>query len=79
MSRSRVVRVVAPILGYLGAVLLHGIWNGTAVWGGETTFFLVYGLFYLPLVIAAVIVLVWIRRREGRMLTTALDQRAQLG
>jgi len=79
MSRSRVVRIVAPILGYLSAVLLHGIWNGTAVWGGETTFFLVYGVFYLPLIVAAVVVLVWIRRREGRMLTTALDQSAQLG
>jgi RsiW-degrading membrane proteinase PrsW (M82 family) len=79
MSRSRVIRIVAPILGYLSAVLLHGIWNGTAVWGGETTFFLVYGVFYLPLVVAAVVVLVWIRRREGRMLTTALDQCAQLG
>jgi RsiW-degrading membrane proteinase PrsW (M82 family) len=79
MSRSRVIRVVAPILGYLGAVLLHGIWNGTAVWGGQTTFFLVYGLFYLPLVIAAIIAMVWIRRREGRMLTNALDQCAQLG
>jgi RsiW-degrading membrane proteinase PrsW (M82 family) len=79
MSRSHVFRIVAPILGYLGAVLLHGIWNGTAVWGGDTTFFLVYGLFYLPLLIAAIIVMVWIRRREGRMLTSALDQCAQLG
>jgi RsiW-degrading membrane proteinase PrsW (M82 family) len=79
MSRSRAIRVLAPILGYLGAVLLHGIWNGTAVWGGQTTFFLVYGLFYLPLVIAAVVVMIWIRRREGRMLTNALDQCAQLG
>ena len=32
-TRRPAVRVLAPILGYLAAVIMHGIWNGSTVLG----------------------------------------------
>jgi protease PrsW len=79
MTRSRVVRVLAPIIGYVGAVALHGTWNGSATWGGIRGFFIAYGIVMLPLLIVLVVVGVWARKREGRMLTATLGECVQLG
>ncbi|HKX83529.1 MAG TPA: PrsW family glutamic-type intramembrane protease, partial [Pyrinomonadaceae bacterium] len=37
-SHSAFLRFVAPVIGYFFAVLLHGFWNGLAVFGGLETF-----------------------------------------
>lgn len=79
MSRSRAVRVVAPLLGYLVAVLLHATWNGSASFGGTRGFFVTYVVAFLPLLLVLVLVAVWARRREGRMLTHSLSECAQMG
>jgi RsiW-degrading membrane proteinase PrsW (M82 family) len=79
MSRSRWVQVGAPVLGYLVAVLLHGIWNGSAALGGTRGFFATYLLAFIPLLIALVVIAVWARRQEGRMLTRSLQECAQMG
>ncbi len=79
MSRSRLVRVGAPVLGYAVAVLLHGLWNGSATFGGTRGFFLTYLIAFLPLLIGLVIIAVWARRQEGRMLTNALQDCARMG
>jgi RsiW-degrading membrane proteinase PrsW (M82 family) len=77
-SRSPAQRVVAPVLGFLTAVVLHGTWNGSA-FSGTRNFFLAYGLVMLPLLIVIVSVTVWARSREGRMLVAALQQTVQMG
>ena len=77
-SRSRVKRVVAPVLGFLTAVVLHGIWNGSAFYGTRN-FLLAYALVMLPLLIVIVSVTIWARSREGRMLVAALEQTVQMG
>ncbi len=79
MSRSRVVRVAAPVLGYIVAVLLHAIWNGSATFGGTRGFFLTYLVAFLPLLLVLVIIGVWARRQEGKMLTRSLQECAQMG
>ena len=79
MSRSRVVQVVAPLLGYLVAVLLHAVWNGSSTFGGAQGFFATYVLAFIPLLIALVLIAVWARRQEGRMLTRSLQECAQMG
>src|SRR4051812_43462947 len=33
-SRTRSLRFLAPLLGYLCAVTVHGIWNGSTLYGG---------------------------------------------
>lgn len=77
-SRSTAKRIVAPVLGFLTAVTLHGIWNGSASYGTRN-FFVAYGLVMLPLLIVIISVTIWARSREGRMLAAALQQTVQMG
>src|SRR5262249_14409594 len=53
------VRVLAPLAGYLGAVMLHSLWNSSATLGGANTFLVVYFLVILPILGAMVAVVVW--------------------
>ena len=77
-TRRPAVRVLAPILGYVGAVLMHGIWNGSTFWGGDG-FFFAYGAIMLPLLAVVLAVAIWARSREGKMLTAALQQTVPMG
>ena len=77
-TRRPGVRVLAPILGFLTAVVLHAIWNGSTFWGGNG-FLFAYSAIFLPLSIVILAVAVWARSREGKLLTTALQQVAQMG
>jgi protease PrsW len=78
-SRRPVVRVLAPILGFLAGVLLHAIWNGSAFWEDGQGFLFAYGAIMLPLLVVILAVAIWARSREGKMLTAALHQVAQMG
>ena len=77
-STSTAKRIVAPVLGFLTAVTLHGIWNGSSFYGTRN-FFLAYAVVMLPLLIVIVSVTIWARSREGRMLVAALLQTVQMG
>lgn len=78
-SRSIGVRVVAVALGYLGAVLLHALWNSSAsLWDGEV-FFGIYGLVMVPLFLVMIGVVIWQRRREQRTVMDQLPAFAQAG
>jgi protease PrsW len=77
-SRSTAKRIVAPVLGFLTAVTLHGIWNGSAFYGTRN-FLTAYAVVMLPLLIVIVSVTIWARSREGRMLVAALQQTVQMG
>ena len=78
-SRSNAVRVLAPLAGYVVAVGLHGLWNGSVVVGGIQGFLTAYVLGMLPILLLLVALAVWARRREARMLGEALLQCAQMG
>ncbi|CAA9294337.1 MAG: hypothetical protein AVDCRST_MAG61-457 [uncultured Friedmanniella sp.] len=77
-TRSRPLRWLAPTLGFLFAVLLHAIWNGSTYYGAEG-FYLAYGAIMLPALTVVLVVAIWARVREGRMLTAALMQTTALG
>ena len=51
--RSWLAKIVLPLLGYLMAVTLHGLWNGSAL-RGIGTFALGYVAIMLPAVGAAI-------------------------
>lgn len=73
MVRSKSpARFLLPVAGYLGAVFLHGLWNGSAALLGGTGFFIVYLLVMVPLFVAMALVVVWQRRREQRIVATQL-------
>ena len=78
VTRRPAVRTLAVVLGFLAAVAMHAILNGSTFWGGNGLLF-AYSAIFLPLLIVILAVAVWARSREGKMLTTALQQVAQMG
>lgn len=78
-TSSRRVRVIAPLCGYLGAVSLHALWNGSAVLGGAATFVNVYFLIMVPIFAGTVVLVLWQRRREQRVVADQLPGMAAAG
>jgi protease PrsW len=78
-STSRQVRILAPTAGYLAAVVLHALWNGAATLGGGETFLNVYFLIMVPIFIAGVLFVNWHRKREQRIVASALPAMAAQG
>ncbi len=66
-SRTRMPRVVAPLVGFVLAVLAHALWNLGAVAGGEGLL-TVYLLVEVPVFLAFLVFVGWARRREGRLI-----------
>ena len=77
-SRSATVRVLAPLGGYVVAVLAHGIWNASTVYGFGS-FAVVYVVLGAPAFLGVVGLALWARGSERRLLTTALDDAARRG
>ncbi|MEP9384006.1 PrsW family intramembrane metalloprotease [Nocardioides sp. KR10-350] len=77
-SRSRAVRILAPALGYLCAGSLHMCWNASTIYG-PGGFFLTYAVLMLPAFAGMVILAVWARRSERRMLEASLGDAASRG
>ncbi|GDY30779.1 PrsW family intramembrane metalloprotease [Gandjariella thermophila] len=78
-ARSRSGRILAVLAGYLGAVLLHSLWNGTATFGNGHTFIDVYFLVMVPIFAGVVTLVVWQRRREQRVLLAQLPGMVRAG
>lgn len=77
-SRSRAVRLLAPVGGYLLAVIAHGLWNGSTIFGFGS-FALVYLVLMLPALLGLGGLAFWARNSERRMLTAALGDAARRG
>ncbi|WP_158887679.1 PrsW family intramembrane metalloprotease [Amycolatopsis anabasis] len=75
-AASRRVKILAPLGGYLAAVCLHALWNGAATIGGANTFLNVYFLIMVPLFIGVLMLVLWQRRREQRIVAAALPAMA---
>lgn len=78
-SRSRPLRVVAPMVGYLLAVGAHALWNGSLLIDGGSGALATYVLLMVPAFMAFSGFAVWARRREGVLLATALTDCARRG
>lgn len=76
------VKVVAPVLGYGGAVFLHALWNGTATFaaalGADQYFFLMLPLWLLFIAAFVVIVMALVIRR-GRIIREHLVDEVAMG
>jgi RsiW-degrading membrane proteinase PrsW (M82 family) len=75
-SRSGALRILAPVLGYLGAVLTHGLWNGSTVFGFGS-FAVVYVVIMAPALIGMLGLAYWARETEAHLLRLALTDAAQ--
>jgi len=77
-SRSRLVGVVAPIAGYLFAVVAHGTWNAATLYGPDG-FFGVYVVLMVPALLMLTGFALWARTSERRLLRSALTDAARRG
>jgi RsiW-degrading membrane proteinase PrsW (M82 family) len=69
--RERLVRFAYIFAGYLGAVFLHGLWNGAALLG-PGAYFGIYLLWMVPLFVTAIILAVRSRHREQQIVAAKL-------
>jgi protease PrsW len=77
-SRTPAVRWLAPIGGYLAAVITHAVWNASTVFG-LVGFGLAYVVLMMPAFIGVGILAVWLRRSERLLLSEALTDAARRG
>ena len=77
-ARRPATRVLAVLTGWVCAMILHGLWNLSAL-AGMDGFFEAYLTFQLPVFIAWIGFLVWLRRREGRLIGQYLSPYADAG
>ena len=76
-TRSVATKVVAPVAGWCAAVVLHALWNLSAV-SGPGGFLVGYGIGFLVLV-SFVVFIVWARDREGRIIGQFLQPYVSTG
>ena len=77
-QRSLVARMGCVLLGYLGAVVMHGMWNGSALLGAKT-YLGVYVLWMMPIFALAIILAITSRRREQRIIADKLPYMVATG
>lgn len=77
-AKNMALRALAPIGGYLAAVSLHGAWNLSASTGLEG-FVTAYVVVQLPIFIGFILLAVFARRREGRLISKHLAVYASTG
>ena len=77
-ARRPLVRVLAVLVGWVCAMILHGLWNLSAL-AGMDGFFEAYVTYQVPLFLAFVAFLFWLRRREGRLIGRYLSPYADAG
>src|SRR4051812_40758084 len=77
-ARSGTARFWLPLIGYCCAVAAHATWNTSTVYG-VGSFVRVYAVLMAPALLVLVVLAVWSRRSERRMLTAALGDAARRG
>ena len=70
-QRNVLAKVGFILLGYAGAVLMHGLWNGSALFGFET-YLGVYVVWMVPMFALAITLAVRSRRREQTVVAAKL-------
>ncbi len=70
-QRSSVAKAVYILLGYAGAVIMHGLWNGSSLLSVEA-YFLTYLFWMVPVFVLAIVLGVSSRRREQRVVAEKL-------
>lgn len=77
-TRKPPLRWLAPVVGYCLAVLTHGLWNASTLFG-IAGFASVYLVLMIPAVIGVVWLGTWARRSERVMLAEALGDASRRG
>jgi RsiW-degrading membrane proteinase PrsW (M82 family) len=78
-ARNTAVRLLAPCTGYLIAVCLHALWNGSASLADGQALPTVYLLIMVPLFAFTLLLVLYQRRREQRIIAAELPGFAHAG
>ncbi|ORB61593.1 PrsW family intramembrane metalloprotease [Mycolicibacterium tusciae] len=70
-NRSPAMKTLYILLGYAGAVIMHGLWNGSSVIGPET-YLAVYVFWMVPVFVFAIVLGVRSRKKEQRVVAEKL-------
>lgn len=70
-QRNSIAKAGCILLGYLGAVFMHGLWNGSSLVGFEA-YLLIYALWMVPVFVLVIVLGVQSRRREQRVVAGKL-------
>lgn len=76
-TRSNALRIIAPVLGWSLAVVMHALWNLSAI-AGPASFALAY-VVGLGVLLAFIAFVVWVRAREGRLIAVHLQPYVDTG
>lgn len=76
--RDTAARIGYLVVGYLAAVLMHALWNGSSLIGGGA-YLAVYVLWMVPVFALAIGLAVHSRRREQRLVAAKLPGMAAAG
>ena len=77
-QRGVIGRIGCLLLGYVGAVVMHGLWNGSALLGANT-YLAVYVLWMMPIFALAIVLAITGRRREQRIVADKLPYMVATG
>jgi RsiW-degrading membrane proteinase PrsW (M82 family) len=78
-TRSPLLKVVAPVVGYVAAVLLHAAWNGSAFLYDGQLFLFTYLFAMVPGFLVLAGLAIWFRVREGAVLARSMNDLASRG
>jgi RsiW-degrading membrane proteinase PrsW (M82 family) len=70
-TQNPTLKIIAPVAGYAGAVFLHALWNGIAHALGQM-FLLAYFIIWVPLFLMFLGTIIFIARRERRIVKEML-------
>jgi len=66
-TNNIVVKIATPVIGFLMAVFMHSIWNGSGALGGGAIFILTYLIVMVPAFLIMIVVISLALRREGEV------------
>jgi len=78
-TRNIAVKLITPVVGFLMAISMHSIWNGSGALFGGGGFLLTYILIMVPAFFILLVVIAFSLRREGRVVREFLLTDLQRG
>ncbi len=78
-ARTRSVRLVAPVVGYALAVVLHGVWNASTLYRDGMGFLIAYVGLMFPVFVTMIGFAIYRRSSERHLLAAAFDDVARRG
>jgi RsiW-degrading membrane proteinase PrsW (M82 family) len=78
-SNNVFIKLVAPVVGFMLAMLMHATWNASATYGGDYGFFAAYFGIMGPAFVITLMVIFFSLRREGQIVRQFLYSDYQNG